>query len=127
MTKPRTAPGHIGDMMIRRIMYDRMRYKVIHEYMERRKQGLERARDHQYDELEKCASFCEQRGEFWLEVVRRDINRDLDAMKEALLDVDENDDEFLFDSMRRASDDGKRSAFSKSPDFLSSFDIFRHM
>lgn len=117
--KPRTAPGHIGDMIIRRIRYDRMRYKVIQEYLERRKQGLERARDHQYQELEQCAAFCEQRGEFWLEVVRRDINQDLDAMKDEILRLDDEHDEF--------PSGGKRSAFSKSPDFLSSFDIFKHM
>jgi len=103
-----------------------MRYKVIQEYLERRKQGLERARDHQYEELEQCAAFCERRGEFWLEVVRRDINKDLDAMKDEILRLDDEHDEFSYDT-RRASDDGKRSAFSKSPDFLSSFDIFKNM
>ena len=108
-------------MIIRRIRYDRMRYKVINEYMQRRRKGLERAKRAQYDELDRCAAFCEQRGEFWLELVRRDINDDLDSIKEAMiLSLDE--DEFFRHS---ASDDGTRHAFSKTPDFFNSFDIFR--
>lgn len=119
--KPRTAPGHVGDMMIRRMLYDRMRYKVINEYIEKRREGLHRAKRLKYDRLEREAAFCEQRGDFWLEVVRRDINKDLDSMVEAIRTDETIMDDFFRES---ATDDGKRTAFSKSPDFLSTFDIF---
>jgi len=119
--KPRTAPGHVGDMMIRRMLYDRMRYKVINEYIQKRREGIYRAKRLQYDLLEREAAFCEQRGEFWLEVVRRDINKDLDSLADSFIRDETSMDDFFRES---ASDDGKSSAFSKSPDFLSTFDIF---
>lgn len=40
MSKPRPPSGHMSDMIIRRMMYDRMRYKVIREYIERRRKEL---------------------------------------------------------------------------------------
>jgi hypothetical protein len=124
MSKPRPPSGHMSDMIIRRMMYDRMRYKVIREYIERRREGIERARKISYDDIEREVQFCQQRGEFWLEVVRRDINNDLDSIAEAmkLHDISSTDDRDFF--RQNATDDGKKTAFSKSPDFFSTFDIF---
>ena len=115
MSNPRPPPpGHLSDMIIRRMLYDRMRYKVIREYMERRREGIERVRHMKYDELEREVKFCQERGEFWLEVVRRDINNDLDSIAEAMKEHDHVEDPDFF--RNTATDDGKRSAFSKSPD-----------
>ena len=118
--------NNIQEMIFRRLQYDRIRYKVVNEYVERRRGqinaiGMERKRA-----LDEAAKFANERAEFWLEITRREIEKDLDSV----LDEFKNSikDEILHElpgdfSKIRAS---KKSPWNDdfNPDFYKSFDFF---
>lgn len=117
----------LSKMIARRIQYDHMRHKVLQEYIQRRRDGLYRARYETHARLEEQAKFASERGDFWLEVVRRDIMRDLDelALDLDIVDLDLSIDLDDLDAVRASEDRRDRTIFPKSPDFFSSFDIFK--
>lgn len=67
-------------MILNRLRYDRERYSIANEYIENRKRSIYRAKLASMTRLDDAHRLAQQRGEFMLEMVRRDIDADLDAI-----------------------------------------------
>ena len=123
----------VQNLLVRKISYERAKHKIVNQYIERRKSDLLRSGKIQHESLESAAKFANERADFWLTVVLREIEDEIDTVVEDFANAVKSDISDAVENIRyediRASRkiDTTQSAFEDSPDFLKSFDIFKAM
>jgi len=111
-------------MVLKRMLFDRDKYQFLNEYMEARRRSIYRANRASMQRLDDAYRLAEQRGDFWLEMVRRDIDAELDSIMYS--DMMATNEELLKGFPTRASQPpGQSSPFEESAAFLKTFeDLF---
>ena len=123
----------VQNLLVRKISYERAKHKIVNQYIERRKSDLLRSGKIQHESLESAAKFANERADFWLTVVLREIEDEIDTVVEDFAnavksDVSETVENIRYEDIRASRKiDTTQSAFEDSPDFLKSFDIFKAM
>lgn len=123
----------VQNLLVRKISYERAKHKIVNQYIERRKSDLLRSGKIQHESLESAAKFANERADFWLTVVLREIEDEIDTVVDDFANAVKSDISNAVEKIRvddiRASRkiDTTQSAFEDSPDFLKSFDIFKAM
>jgi hypothetical protein len=111
-------------MVLNRIKYDQRRYEILNQYMESRRRGIERTNRAAMKRLDDAYRLAEQRGDFWLEMIRREIDDELDAIIYSdLMATNEAINELLRDFPTSASKPPRQSSpFTESAEFLKTFE-----
>jgi hypothetical protein len=122
----------VQNLLVRKISYERAKHKIVNQYIERRKSGLLRSGKFQHEKLESAAKFANERADFWLTVVLREIEDEIDTVVDDFSNAIKNDISIAVEEIREQDIRASRkfdatSAFEESPDFLKSFDIFKAM
>lgn len=122
----------VQNLLVRKISYERAKHKIVNQYIERRKSDLLRSGKIQHESLESAAKFANERADFWLTVVLREIEDEIDTVVDDFANAVKSDisnavEKIRVDDIRASRKIDAMSAFEDSPDFLKSFDIFKAM
>ena len=123
----------VQNLLVKKISYEHAKRRIVNQYIERRKSDLLRSGKIQHESLESAAKFANERADFWLTVVLREIEDEIDTVVEDFANAVKSDisdavENIRYDDIRASRKiDTTQSAFEDSPDFLKSFDIFKAM
>jgi hypothetical protein len=111
-------------MILNRMRYDRDRYRIVNDYIEHRERALRRAHLASVEKLDEAHRMANQRGDFLLEMIERELSAELDAIMYAdMMATNTVTVEDLLENfpLRASKAAGPPSPFSDSPDFLKTF------
>lgn len=122
----------VQNLLVRKISYEQAKHRIVNQYVERRKSDLLRSGKIQHESLESAAKFANERADFWLSVVLREIEDEIDTVVDDFSNAVKSDiaiavEKIHVDGIRASRKIDAMSAFEDSPDFLKSFDIFKAM
>jgi len=122
----------VQDLIVRKIHYEHTKHRIVRQYIEKRRRDLEQHGKSRHESLESAADFARQRAEFWLTVVQREIESDLDDVlsdfkKSITNDILETVESEFPEHVKASKNYRSESPFEDSPDFLKTFDIFKAM
>ena len=122
----------VQNLLVRKISYERAKHKIVNQYIERRKSDLLRSGKIQHESLKSAAKFANERADFWLTVVLREIEDEIDTVVEDFANAVKSDisdavENIRYEDIRASKKMDATTAFEDSPDFLKSFDIFKAM
>lgn len=120
----------VQNLLVKKISYEHAKRRIVDQYIERRKSDIERHGKMQHQSLESAAEFANQRAEFWMTVVLREIEDDIDQVVDDFTnsvksDLNDAVQEMKIEGVRASKKMDTGAAFDDSPDFLKSFDIFK--
>ena len=72
----------VQNLLVKKISYEHAKRRIVNQYIERRKSDLLRSGKIQHESLKSAAKFANERADFWLTVVLREIEDEIDTVVE---------------------------------------------